>query len=296
MKKSSYPLIIISVLIIVASVALLFGGLFSDRFGLNKGTIPVAATIFPLYDIVRTVGGDAVQVTLLLPEGESLAAVDHLYDGANLEDLSTIFAIGHGLDTAGIPEASKSKIFTVDEDVNLMLEQGSTASPYYWLSLRETASIARNVARKLAEIDPRNARNYEERLNVFLKNAAYEDQLIRDLLPQAGTDKIAVYGYDWSYFARDYDLDIVWFHPPVLEALPDDARSSLDDAVSTYGLVSIFSDMGTDPKPLLPFTLKGSTSILTLDTLGGLEDRESYLQLMAYNARQLFDGLGGKAQ
>ena len=60
--------------------------------------LQVVATLFPLYDFARTVGGDRVQVTLLLPPGVEA----HSYD-PRPEDMARI---AHVLGTEG------DKVFT----------------------------------------------------------------------------------------------------------------------------------------------------------------------------------------
>ncbi len=61
--------------------------------------LKVAATIFPLYDLVRQVAGPAVEVVLLVPPGAS----PHTFTVKPgtvraLTGCAAVFAIGHGLD------------------------------------------------------------------------------------------------------------------------------------------------------------------------------------------------------
>ena len=61
--------------------------------------VKVAATIFPLYDIVRQVAGPVADVVLVLPPGAS----PHTFEPAPssvraLDGARALFVIGHGLD------------------------------------------------------------------------------------------------------------------------------------------------------------------------------------------------------
>ncbi len=65
----------------------------------NTASFPVAATIFPVYDITRMIAGDAVAVSLIVPVGTST----HTFDPSpstiqSLQGTQVIYAIGHGAD------------------------------------------------------------------------------------------------------------------------------------------------------------------------------------------------------
>ena len=65
----------------------------------ETGTLTVAGTIYPLYDMARNVAGDQAVVELVLPPGAS----PHLFEFSprqlqELQNVKAVFAIGHGLD------------------------------------------------------------------------------------------------------------------------------------------------------------------------------------------------------
>lgn len=289
MNKKNFTIV---VLIGIAALTALF---FMSRGGTRSTgpAVSVAATVFPLYDLVRSIGGDAVDATLLLPAGESPGTLEHLYERGVPQAAQIIFAVGHGFDDRNVPDALQEKVYRVDRDVELLLEQGSTASPYYWLSVRRSQIVARNIALKLAELSPANRNYFEQRLGIVLQNLAFLDANISELLKAAPHNKLAVYGYDWSYFASDYDLDIVWYYPPVAGELPAQAAEELRNAIEDFGMAAVYGDATLDSAPLLPAVLVGKVSLINLDVFGGLGDRTSYEQLMASNARALFEGLNG---
>src|SRR5919109_3752108 len=85
--------------------------------------LKVAATIFPLYDLVRNVAGPAVEVVLLVPMGAS----PHTFDARPgtiraLRGSAAVFAIGHGLDgwVARLAQgAGVTRTIVVDDQIPL---------------------------------------------------------------------------------------------------------------------------------------------------------------------------------
>lgn len=82
----------------------------------------VAATIFPIYDITRTIAGDEFEVVLLLPPGAS----PHTFDPqpSVLKDLTNskaLFAIGNNLDdwSHDLADALGIPIVIVDDNIEL---------------------------------------------------------------------------------------------------------------------------------------------------------------------------------
>ena len=89
----------------------------------------VGATIFPIYDIARTIGGDEFNVVLILPAGAS----PHTFDPQpstlkNLQGAQAVFAIGHTLDNwaTNVAQAVDAPVVVVDHGIALRetVEQG----------------------------------------------------------------------------------------------------------------------------------------------------------------------------
>ena len=136
--------------------------------------LAVAATIFPLADIARNIGGDYVNVTLIIPPGASEHASD--LSPRQLQSLAqaqAIFQIGHGLDTAltaRIAAATKTaELVTVDRGISLgefslsgedEHDHDSGIDPHYWLTVPNAKLIAQTISQTLQELDPANATHY----------------------------------------------------------------------------------------------------------------------------------------
>lgn len=280
----------------VVMVGILLTAAFTliEYYGAEKAVddrMSVAATIFPVHDLVRTIGGERVNVSLLLPEGEGPEALPNLYRGVDLSDMRAIFAIGLGYDTTGMPAEHSGKVMTLDGGIDLLLEQGSTGSPYYWLSPKHAQQMARTITDQLTELDPGSAEYYAGNLEQVLQQLEALDLQIRKLFSELPRRQMIVYGYDWGYFAREYDLDIIDFEP--VGQISDSRVEEMRKLAFDRGLVAIFTDIRISSEPFLPAMAQQYLSLFHLDIYGGVEERMSYIATMAYNARSIYEGLTG---
>lgn len=257
----------------------------------REARLKVAATIAPLADIVRTIGGEDVSVELLLPPGNKLEALQTVYSSPRLNDIVAIFAVGHGLDNQNIPDSLSPKVTVVDRNINVLLEEGSTGNPYYWLSLRNAALIASTVVDVLSELDPAASAGYASRRDEFAGRLQLFDLTTQKLMQDSKRKHLAVYGYDWQYFADDYGLIIVHQQAPIDGSMAEEQKNDIVQAIRDYGITTIFSDISLSPALLLPILEEENIAIANLDVFGGAEEGANYLQLMSYNARTIFEGL-----
>ncbi len=302
MKKVHTKRIVSAVLIVVVGLIVI---IFASRhasaptqfpvYSANKNGMKVAATIFPLYDMVRVIGGDKVNPKLLLAEAEPLEALDRLYsreDQTSLAQQQTIFAVGHDFDNRNLTPAAIAKITVVDKNINFITASDATVSPYYWLSVTAAPQIASTIANKLSELDPSNAGYYAERLRNYQSQLIDLQRSIATTLASAPRQEIIVYGHDWSYFTRDFGLSIAAYQPAVRgESLSADEGAAISKVMKDKKINVVFSDILLSPAPILPLLTAKYAQLYNLDIMGGIEDRRSYIDLMKSNAQSIGDGL-----
>lgn len=253
--------------------------------------VQIAATIFPIYDLVRTIGGEKVDARLLLPGDESPVALPNIYNGIDLSRTQIVFAVGLGYDTVGIPSEYASKVTTLDSGIDLLLEQGSAGSPYYWLSVKNAEQMARTIAERLSQVDPASSEYYASNLKQTVAHLDSLDHQITQLLSQVPRKKMVVYGYDWGYFAKEYGLEVVDFEPA--GAISASRVEELRKKASDFGLTALFTDIRLSPGAFLPAMAKQYLTLFHLDIFGGVENRTSYAATMEYNAKSIYEGLTG---
>jgi ABC-type Zn uptake system ZnuABC Zn-binding protein ZnuA len=274
---------LVAVLLVVALPASGAGG---DR-------VKVAATIFPLYDITRSVAGPGAEVVLVLPPGASPHTFEPTPAAVRaLSGAEVLFVIGHGLDDwaarlargAGVPRV-------VPVDAGIALRRASDTGrgrvdPHYWLSAANAKAIARIVAGELTRRVPGRQAVIERSLAVYLARLDAADAQVRELLADLPTRRIATFHDAFGYFAEAYGLDVVaTFEPyPGLEPSPRFVVE-FQKKVRAAAVRVIFTEPQLSVDALRPIARDLGVTLAVLDPLGGLPGREGYIELLLFDAR-----------
>lgn len=283
----------------IALVLLLIGAAFliAGRREAGPGAgekLTVAATIFPLADIARTIAGDRAEVVLIIPPGIS----EHSSGLSprqlqRLQAARVIFQIGHGLDTALTARisaaAANPRLVTVDRGITLREFGDTGVDPHYWLTVPNAGQIAQTISQTLQEIDPQNAAHYKLQTTNYL---AELDALEQELQAQARTIRpkefIAMHDA-WSYFADHYGLRLVATYEPVegqTPALADIER--LREIIQQHSLAAFYAEPQKQATSAVRFIADDlGLAIKVLDPVGGLGGRDSYPALMRENMAAL---------
>jgi len=253
----------------------------------------VAATIFPIYDIARNIGGKAIRVELILSPGDS----PHTFDPTpgtvrKVKDVKVVYSIGHGLDewAADLAEVSGAERKNVDQGIQLREINGDQKNldPHYWLDLDNGRIIAQNIAADLSVRFPERSDEFLANLENYLKKLDSAQLQIEGLRNQIENKKIVTLHDAWYYFATDNGLEIVGtFEPaPGREPTPQ-SLVSLADLVSQAGSEVIYSEPQLSDTSIISFAKDNDLFITGIDPLGGVEGRESYIDLLLYNVKKV---------
>ena len=176
----------------------------------SKQKLIVFVSILPQADFVRQLGGDRVEVSVMMPPG----ANEHNYepDTGQLKALSKAdlyVKVGH----LPFEDAWMERFISTNRD---MLVADSSQSiemiehnPHIWLSPRLVKAQAETISAALVQLDPENQDYYLQQKQVFLKELDKLDQEITATLSGVKGKSFLVYHPAWGYFARDYGLQEV---------------------------------------------------------------------------------------
>jgi zinc transport system substrate-binding protein len=253
-----------------------------------------SATIFPLYDIARQVAGPVADTVLVLPPGAS----PHTFEPtpASVRALGgarVLFAVGHGLDDwaarlasgAGVP-----RVVRLDAGIPLRRwSEGGTGGgvdPHYWLSATNGKHIATGVARELERLAPDRRAELERSLVAYLAKLDAADAEVRRMLADLPTRRIATVHDAFGYFAEAYGLEIAAvFEPyPGLEPSPR-FLIEFQRRIRESGVRVVFTEPQLSIAALRPIARDLGVTLGVLDSLGGLPGRESYVDLLLFDAR-----------
>jgi ABC-type Zn uptake system ZnuABC Zn-binding protein ZnuA len=273
--------------------------------------LKIAATIFPLYDLVRNIAGPAVEVVLLLPPGAS----PHTFEAKPgtvraLMGCTVLFAIGHGLDDWAVRLAHGAGIrHTVFVDEQIPLRPAAQAvhnhgdpqpaqhdhaavDPHYWLSIPNAIRIVQTLTRTLATLHPAATADYEQRASAYQEQLRQVDSEIRQLLTALPQRSMATFHPAFDYFAAAYGLQVVAaFEPsPGQEPAPRQVEAFLRQ-VRAHKLPVLFVEPQLPPGGFASLARDLRLRLQELDPVGGSPGRDSYIALMRFNATQIATSL-----
>lgn len=260
--------------------------------------IPVVVTIPPLADLVKSVGGDRVEVTTLLPPGASphtfeptpsqarfasgaLLAVrvglelDHWVDGLLPEKVTTV--------TAG----ALGEIELIEDS-----QHGHKgANPHIWLDPVYAGFIAGAIADSLIKLDPGNRALYESNRDSFFSRLDTLNTRISDAVFGFHIKGYVEFHPAWSYFGRRYGLEELAVIEESAGKEPSPKHlAEVVKVVRTSGARAVFAEPQFSSKAVEAIAREAGVRVFVLDPLGN--PGESYLDLMYRNLDVLKEALG----
>lgn len=282
----------------------------------TDGRLVVASTVSPLTNIVSIVGGEAVDVEGIVPEGtnshtfepepstaELLSRADIVFvNGLKLEDPTIDLAQSNLKEGAEIVEIG-TRVLPESEylyDFSFPEEEGKP-NPHLWTDPTYVVKYADLVREVLSQRDPANADAYTANFDAFAVEVAKLDAALRadqESIP-ADKRKLVTYHDAYAYWAKNYGWTVVGAIQPDSFDDPTPAEvAELIEQIKTEAVQVIFGSE-VFPSPVLE-TIAAEAGVRYEDSLrdddlpGGPGDPEhNLLSLLGYNYRTIIAGLGG---
>lgn len=282
-----------------------------------SGRPKVVVTTTLAGDIVRQVGGDAIDLQVLLPVG----ADPHNYaptprEVAAVSDADVIFTVGLGLDAFMEPllanAGSRARVVTLSEGITTLAppegsddasesdEHGDEAvDPHVWFDPNNVKVWADNAEVTLSEIDPAQAAAYQANAAAYRAALQELDQwIVGQVATIAKTHRQLVTDHRiFSYFAQRYGFEQIGAVIPGYSTLAEPSAqelAALEDAIRRTGVRAIL--VGNTVNPALAGRVASDTGTRlvqvytdSLTAPGG--EADSYLDFMRYNVRTIVDAL-----
>lgn len=308
--KRTHWLAVMGLLLALAGCA---GAPQPDALDRDSAKPRVVATTSIVGDVVRQVGGDGIDLTVLLPAG----ADPHSFqptpqDAALLANADLIFINGLGLESFMerlIQNAGDSaQVVVVSDGVETLdssHEDGSAgdgrenADPHVWMDPNNVRVWARNVAAALSAVDPANAANYQANAQRYDQTLQTLDAWAAEQIAQiAPANRRMVVDHEvFDYFARRYGLETVGTVVPGFGTMSTSSAqelATLEDAIRQLGVKAVF--VGNTVNPDLASQVARDTGVQlvfvytdSLSEPGG--DAASYEDLMRANVGAIVEAL-----
>lgn len=279
--------------IILMCAALWLPPAASAHAGNPSPTAPVkiAASIFPVADIARQVGGDKVTVTTIIPSGSDPHNFEITPTGARaVSEADLVLLIAKHFDgwAMGSGDAKRTSKFIEFETIfeDSLIRTGRDVNPHFWLDPMFARAMGAAVASELVRLDPANRAYYEAHADTFAVKADSLDASIRARLLRSGFKEYVAFHPAWTYFARRYGL----VERAVLERTPEQEPSAkwISQVLKTmkvHKVKVIIAEEFSNKALAQTMASDSGAKLIVLDPLGGADrqGRNSYTALMDYN-------------
>lgn len=206
----------------------------------SDGKIGVVVTVGPQEEFVKRVGGDRVNVTVMVPPG----ADPHTYEPLpnqmkQVQNAQIYFQVGSDMEfeltwmDKLTSVNSQMKVVNTSAGIGLIpntAEQESGSDPHVWVSPRNARIMVENIYQALVQEDPQNKDYYTKNRDEYLKELDELDQNITQTLSDKNNTKIMVYHPAWAYFCKDYNLQQVAIEQAGKEPTPQNIAFLVDTA------------------------------------------------------------------
>jgi len=267
----------------------------------------VVATTTIVGDVVAQVGGEAIELTVLLRPG-----VDpHTYqprptDLAAITEAHIVFINGLGLE-AFLDETLRSvggdrPVVSVSEGITPRghPRRPDQPDPHVWFDVRNVMVWVDNIEATLSALDPAHADTYAANAAAYRQRLEALDAWILEQVATVPEEnrKLVTNHPAFGYFADRYGFEQVGTVYPVSPSAEPSAQdiARLEEAIRQYGVPAVFTENTVNPTLAEQVAHDTGITVVPLYTgsLGepgsGVED---YIALMEYDVGAIVAALGG---
>ena len=266
------------------------------------------ATIFPVYETLKQVGGGRVAVQLLVlpgmeahsfeprPQDAALAASAKIfaYAGVVMEPWAKNFAQGLG---AGVNTVDLSA------GAHFMKPPQSSSSraaydPHYWLDFDNASLMAANAEAALAKAFPEDEKYFSANLSVFQKRLIALDAAYKKRLSSCKSKTLIYAGhFSFGYLAARYGLDYHALGDISPDADPSAGKiASLVMAAKSAGAKTVFAEEMASPRFARLVADETGATVATLNPMHEISRADfatgaNYFSIMETNLDRIAEGL-----
>ncbi len=275
----------------------------------------VVTSIFPLYDFTRQIGGERVEVKLLLPPGieahgfsptpRDLVTVSRadlfFYTSRFLEPWAEAVVSAMGRDQGRVVEVGREIIAQQVKNHEVDRDHGGHGGidPHIWLDPLNAVKMVNVISSVLVEMDPDNGGFYRQNGRIYVEKLYEFDRETRKILRNCRLKTIVSGGhFAFGPFAERYGLKAVSpfkGYSPNGQPSPR-AIAGLVDIIHKTGSGVIFHEELVQPKIARVIAEETGAKLLLLHGIHNvsrdeLKRGETWLSLMKKNVANLKQGL-----
>ena len=282
----------------------------------SETRLQIVASLYPLAYFTERVGGDGVDVTLLIEPGvethdfepttgdlKKMRSADLvIYSGEAFGSAGFEAWVNRATDSLGDDAPAAVGASTLDRERLLPPaadgHDTSQLDPHVWLDPTLAADQVRKIETALAAVDPESAAAYRRRAKTLIGELNSLDLEFRSVLGSCRTDVFVTSHNAYSYLAERYGLDQLAIAGTSPEAEPGPGTlAEISDRMQGLGLRHVLTEPIISPRLAQTIAEETAAEVLTLHPLENLtpaeaERGDTYFSLMRSNLETLSTVLG----
>jgi zinc/manganese transport system substrate-binding protein len=300
----------------ILAVAILTAACSSNDDNGSGAGLHVVATTTQIGDWVRTIGGDAVDVTQLIqPNTDAHEYEPRPSDVTATASADVVFVNGDNLDAwmTEVVQDSGGSPQMVDLGVNVPVKvpgetsgpEASQYDPHWWHDPVNAEEAVQQIRDTLDAADPGNKATFDANASAYLEKLKNLDEGIKACFEKVPADqrKLVTDHDAFNYFAKRYGIQVIGAVIPsqTTQAEPNaEQLQALADLIRKEHVAAVFPEASLSPKLAQAIAQEtGASAAYTLygDSLGPADSSgATYLMMEAANADQMVKGFTGGAE
>lgn len=268
----------------------------------SQRPLRVVASFSILADMVRNIGGDAIDVSVLVgPDADAHVFEPRPADAKRLADADLIVVNGLGfegwMDRLVRSSGYRGSVIIASAGITPR-RIGKAPDPHAWQDLAHARRYALNIRDALTKVRPADAAFFEQRAAQYVDRLTALDAELRKVfaaIPKAQRRLISSHDA-FGYFGAAYGIEFL--SPQGMNTDSEASASAvarLIDQIRRQGVRAVFVENITNPRLIERIAREGGATVggkLYSDALSKSGTQaDTYLKLFAHNAKTIADGL-----
>ncbi|MEF3245434.1 MAG: metal ABC transporter substrate-binding protein [Caldisericaceae bacterium] len=254
----------------------------------------VGVSIYPFYDAVKSIGGDYVNVILIVPVGSSphtFTLTPKLVE--SLSKAKVIFVNGSGLESfiSSLANSLNTKVVSLSDGLKEIIANHG-GNPHVWLSPEYFVKQCEVIKNTLTDLDPSHKDIYEKNFETYTNSILENARVLKEKLSTLKNRNIITFHAAFPYFAEYFGLNILKTIKKDPNNLPSPKDiAEVENLIKQYNIKVVFKEPQQSSEIYNAIVEDTGVKVLSLNPLGGSDKTKTYIDLMKYNVNTIYEAL-----
>lgn len=256
----------------------------------NENKLKIIVTNGAIYDFVKNIGGDKIEIVKL----SFLGSKSHIHDIEllpqdiiKLNSADVILKIGFGIDDwlDKYLKHSQIEVYYLNNNIKL-IKKNNKINPHYWLSIRNSIIILQNINKILNDLDPKNSFYYNKKTNDYFLKLNELELYAQNTLKNVSQKKVIITHPSFDYLFNDYGISVIAniYSDELKDLLPQEILN-LGKVIKNENIKSIFVEKGFVTDLVNQIAKIYDLKMYFLNPIEVIDENESYYDIMKDNIK-----------